>query len=142
MSASTGLVPGGLRWFDRTAAPAPRTRPDPRTEDEASRDRRLFCAFCHHPITHLDERIEVGGRHRHRCTNPGGYTFEIGCFRAAVGCIANGIATEAHTWFRGYAWRVALCASCERQLGWRFEAPTDCFHGLILDRVTSAEGSP
>jgi hypothetical protein len=130
-----------LTFFDPRGSTAARSQLAPGVEDESKKERRLFCALCRHPITHQDERIEVNGGHRHRCTNPAGYTFEIGCFREAGGCIVVGAATEAHTWFKGYAWKIALCASCERHIGWRFEARADHFHGLILDRLSSIGGT-
>ncbi len=135
------LALSSLVFFDPRGATAGQRQVAARAEDEAKKEKRLFCALCRHPITHQDERIQVNGRHEHRCTNPGGYTFRIGCFREAGGCIAIGEATEAYTWFKGYAWRVATCASCERHLGWRFQGPADYFHGLILDRLTSVGGA-
>lgn len=131
----------GLAFFDRRGVTAGKPRVAAGVEQETRKEKRLFCALCRHPITHQDERIEVNGAHEHRCTNPAGYTFWIGCFHEAGGCIATGEATTAHTWFKGYAWRIAICASCERHLGWRFEAPADHFHGLILDRLASVGGT-
>ena len=131
----------GLRFFDRNGVLAREQRLGIGVEDEAKKEKRLFCTACRHPVTHQDERIEVNGAHQHGRTNPGGYTFEIGCFREAAGCMAPGEATEAHTWFKGYGWRIALCASCEQHLGWRFQAPADSFHGLILRRLTCAGGA-
>lgn len=137
MLAYMELALPGLTFFDRRGATAGQKRADARVEEEAKKEKRLFCALCRHPITHQDERIPVNGRHEHTCTNPGGHTFMIGCFREATGCVAFGVATEAHTWFKGYAWQVAVCARCEQHLGWRFLAQADHFHGLILDRLTS-----
>ena len=131
-------VHAAFRFFDRNGALAREKQTRARVEDEARREKRLFCAACRHPITHQEERIQVNGGHAHRCTNPAGHTFEIGCFHEAGGCIAVGEATEAHTWFDGYAWRIARCAGCEHHLGWRFHGPGDYFHGLILGRLTSA----
>jgi hypothetical protein len=135
------LAHPGLVLFKPRAATASQQQPGARIEVEAKLEKRLFCALCRHPITHQDERIPVNGRDEHTCTNPGGYTFRIGCFREAAGCTAVGAGTTAHTWFKGYAWQVALCASCERHLGWRFQAPAGYFHGLILDRLTSVGGA-
>jgi hypothetical protein len=127
----------GLAFFVRRRTAARAQQAGARASEKTRQERRLFCALCRHPITHQDERVEVNGAHQHRCTNPGGYTFAIGCFHEAGGCIAVGDATDAHTWFKSYAWKIALCAGCERHLGWRFQAPADYFHGLILDRLTS-----
>lgn len=112
-----------------------------RAQEQEKKDKRLFCALCRHPITHQDERIEMAGGHRHTRTNPAGFTFTFGCFREAAGCTVVGAPTLEHTWFHGYAWRIALCAACEQHLGWRFQAPGDRFHGLILERLTSAGGA-
>jgi len=127
----------GLILFDRRGAAEGRGQVAAQAGVRAKADMRLFCALCRHPVTHQDQRIAVNGGHEHRCTNPGGYTFDIGCFHEAGGCITTGEATAAHTWFSGYAWRIAICASCDRHLGWRFQAPEHYFHGLILGRLTS-----
>jgi hypothetical protein len=130
----------GLAFFDRRGATASEKRAGARGEEKAEEEKRLFCAHCRHPVTHQHERIPVNGRHEHTCTNPGGHTFGIGCFHEAAGCVALGAATEAHTWFKGYAWQVAVCGRCEQHLGWRFHAPAHYFHGLILERLTSVAG--
>lgn len=111
-----------------------KTRGDRKSEVE----KRLFCAACRHPVTHQGERIPVQGAHEHRCTNPHGITYHIGCFREAGGGVPIGVATAEYTWFPGYAWRLVLCANCRAHLGWRFQSPDDYFHGLILVRLTSA----
>jgi len=135
------LARPGLLFFEPRGATAGEKQAGARVEGGAKKEKRLFCALCRHPITHQDERIPVNGRSEHTCTNPGGYTFRICCFHEAGGCVAIGEATTAHTWFKGYVWQVAICASCERHLGWRFQAPADYFHGLILDRLTTVAGA-
>jgi hypothetical protein len=55
--------------------------------------------------------------------------------RAAPGCTTQGAASREHTWFAGYAWRIANCASCLGHLGWRYERGADGFFGLILERL-------
>jgi len=135
------LVLPGLAFFEPQTTIKGEKRSKTRPDDDARKEKRLFCAACRHPITHQDERIPVGGSHEHTCTNPGGSTFRIGRFHEAGGCIAAGESTMEHTWFRGYSWQVALCASCERHLGWRFQASADYFHGLIVDRLSSVAGA-
>lgn len=100
----------------------------------------LVCAACGERVTTLKERMEKNGAHAHTFTNPHGLTFEIGCFKHAPGCRPVGEATEAWTWFPGYAWRVGVCAACGAHLGWGYEPanpdPEDSgFFGLILDRL-------
>ena len=110
-----------------------KAKPDARPKLE----KRLFCAACRRPVTHQDERIIVQGGHEHRCTNPQGISYHIGCFREAAGCAAVGEATTEYTWFKGYAWRIATCAHCHVHLGWHFQSESDYFHGLIVARLTS-----
>lgn len=126
-----------LLFFDPHGEPQRRGRTRVKADEASRRERRLFCAACKQPVTHQDERIAVAGGHEHRCTNPHGLSFRIGCFRDAAGCAAVGAATIEYTWFQGYAWRIAVCAHCRAHLGWRFEADAERFHGLIVDRLTS-----
>jgi hypothetical protein len=103
-------------------------------------DRRLFCVACGHAITHWDHAVAIDGAREHRLTNPAGFSFHIGCFRAADGCTEMGDATTEHTWFAGCAWRIAVCARCRAHVGWRFEG-REGFYGLILSRLRSAASS-
>lgn len=105
---------------------------------DLKQEKRLFCAACRHPVTHLDERIPVQGNHEHRFTNPHGITYHIGCYREAAGCSAVGEGTKEFSWFPGHAWRIVLCANCRTHLGWRFHSGDEYFHGLIVNRLTSA----
>jgi hypothetical protein len=107
-------------------------------DDALQRERRLFCARCHHAVTHQDQRIAVSGGQEHDFTNPHGFSFRIGCFREASGCVATGERTTEHTWFPGYAWQVAQCERCGIHLGWLFASSADGFYGLIIERLTSA----
>lgn len=109
---------------------------------EKSKDRDpLICAACGERITSIRERVAMNGTHSHTFTNPHGFTFDIGCFRSAPGCKPLGEATQAWTWFPGYAWRMAVCGGCGAHLGWGYEpAPANAeaggFFGLILDRLS------
>lgn len=100
--------------------------------------RALLCAACRHQVTSDRERIEMLDRHEHTCTNPHGIAYRIGCFRQAPGCTGAGPLDSAFSWFPGYTWQIALCQRCRAHLGWIFRAGTDCFHGLILDRLVAA----
>lgn len=82
----------------------------------------------------------MGGTHLHRCTNPAGYTYDIGCYRAAPGCGLLGEATAGDTWFAGYRWQIAVCGSCGAHLGWRYaNAGSDTFYGLITAQLVSEQ---
>ena len=100
-------------------------------------DKRLCCKMCGHAITHDKDRIERSGAHTHSFTNPNGLRFHIGCFVGVNGCVEIGESTNEYTWFPGYAWRIALCTSCHKHLGWKFRSDhSDVFHGLILSRLS------
>lgn len=129
-----------LLLFDPERDEAPRVKATVRADATPKREKRLFCAACRTLITDQDERIPIQGAHEHACTNPHGLTFHIGCFRSAQGCAHYGEATAEYSWFKSYAWRIALCAKCQAHLGWAFEAQTSGFYGLILDRLTSHSG--
>jgi hypothetical protein len=112
----------------------------PETDREPGAEDNIFCRSCGQAITKASERIQMSGSHRHTFTNPHGFTFEIGCFRTADGCVCVGPATAEHTWFAGFMWRIAVCASCRIHMGWRFTAadPAAAFNGLILNRLAEA----
>lgn len=106
---------------------------------DAGSDRRLLCAACGLAVTGVDSRIHRNGAHEHCFCNPLGLEFHIGCFDAAPGCGLIGQATEAHTWFAGFAWRIGLCRRCGTHLGWGYQCGGEGFFGLILDRLRRAD---
>ena len=101
----------------------------------------IRCSACGQRITSAGERISQAGSHEHNFANPAGFEFHIGCFRAAPGCGQMGSVTEAWTWFRGYAWSVALCTQCGTHLGWAYRpmGTGEGFYGLILDKLTTEQ---
>jgi hypothetical protein len=112
--------------------------PEEHVEDETLEDEEAFivCRHCSQLITRPADRILKDGLHRHTFANPHGIVYEIGCFGAAVGCGYSGAPTYEFTWFKGYQWRIAVCAACLTHLGWLFTSSGgDQFHGLILDRL-------
>jgi hypothetical protein len=92
-----------------------------RLQGNTAKGSQILCAQCRHPVTRQAERMAVDGAHEHRRTNLAWYRFHFGCFRAAPGCATQGAPSLEHTWFAGYAWKIAVCASCLVHLGWRFE---------------------
>lgn len=108
----------------------------PRREPEG----RVCCAACAHTVTRPRARIDVQGSHQHRFLNPMGIPYEIACYGEAPGCFQLGEATEEHTWFPGYAWRVALCGSCQIHLGWGFGSREGGhFFALIVERLITRD---
>jgi len=100
------------------------------------------CKTCGGLITHSDRLIAVGGANRHLFTNPAGVDCDFQTFYSCPGAIAIGQATEAHTWFSGYCWRMAFCRHCEQHLGWHYEAvsryerPLE-FWGILVSQLTT-----
>lgn len=137
MAACFPLALWPYSFFDPKSRTERQQRQAPAVEDAAGRASRLYCARCRHAITRTDERISVNGQHDHSFVNPYGLQFHIGCFRRAPGCAAVGGATAEHTWFPGYAWRVAVCGRCDGHLGWMYTAAGDGFYGLIIGRLTA-----
>jgi hypothetical protein len=110
-------------------------QPTAGSASERPRPRQYWCARCTTRVTDEDAAIEVGGAHRHRCVNPAGEPFELGCFAEAPGCISTGEPTDEFTWFPGYAWSFACCANCSAHLGWCYEGGGPRFYGLIFARL-------
>ncbi|KAF3575214.1 hypothetical protein F2Q69_00062599 [Brassica cretica] len=54
--------------------------------------------------------------------NPHGYVHEIMTFYKANDIAISGRSVKEDSWFPGYAWTIANCATCETQLGWLFTA--------------------
>ncbi|GMH12414.1 hypothetical protein Nepgr_014255 [Nepenthes gracilis] len=54
--------------------------------------------------------------------NPYGYVHEIMTLYKANGLALIGHPVDEYSWFPGYAWTIANCATCERQMGWLFTA--------------------
>lgn len=114
-------------------------RPVPRgtreRETVTRRDDRVRCGQCRATLTFRELAVERGGAHEHTFRNPAGYSWTLRCFRDAAGCTSVGELTGEATWFAGYEWCLAQCASCGRQLGWWFVGDGPPFVGLIKTRI-------
>lgn len=95
----------------------------------------LVCAACERRISHADYRIEVAGAHAHTCVNPDGFVHHLGCFAVATGLAYLGPTETGFSWFPGFTWQLAHCATCDRHLGWIYRCAGESFHGLVLDRL-------
>lgn len=105
-------------------------------ENDIFEETSVLCSTCKHKITIRREMISVNGAHQHTFANPNGIIFDIGCYKTAPGCLNTGPFTDEFSWFKGYMWRVSICASCFTHLGWLFlSSGNDYFFGLITDRV-------
>ncbi|XP_059657146.1 uncharacterized protein LOC132303760 [Cornus florida] len=54
--------------------------------------------------------------------NPDGFVHEIMTLYKTNGIALIGHAIKDYSWFPGYAWTIARCATCESQMGWLFTA--------------------
>ncbi|MCL2790899.1 MAG: cereblon family protein [Desulfobulbus sp.] len=108
----------------------PADRPDGQAADQDGR--AILCAVCNAAITRQQQARAVNGEHEHAFFNPAGIAFAIRCFHTAPGTVAQGESSSEFTWFPGYRWRIALCATCRTHLGWRFTGDGS-FYGLIAD---------
>ena len=111
---------------------------DPRAEEttRTELDDRVRCARCRAEITRGSLAVQRGGAHEHTFRNPAGYSWTIGCFRDASGCTSGGDFTDEASWFPGYEWAFAPCATCGRHLGWWFVGTGPSFVGLIVSRLS------
>lgn len=91
---------------------------------------------CRTELTSGSLAVRRGGAHQHTFRNPAGYSWTIRCFRDAGGCTSAGPFTAEATWFAGYQWCLALCATCGCHLGWWFVGSGPSFVGLIAPRIT------
>jgi hypothetical protein len=80
------------------------------------------CSSCGGLITHSDQLLSIEGKSIHSFVNPSGIEFDFRSFSFCAGAIALGEATEEHSWFAGYRWRIALCRTCGLHMGWHYEA--------------------
>ncbi|MDH3680602.1 MAG: cereblon family protein [Acidimicrobiia bacterium] len=106
------------------------TEPEPTTARS-----KVRCAACDAELTTSSRSVQRGGGHEHTFRNPAGYSWTLSCFRDAPGCAGEGEETTEATWFTGYAWRLAVCATCRRHVGWWFVGSGPSFIGLIVTRI-------
>ncbi|MFP3870899.1 MAG: cereblon family protein [Syntrophobacteria bacterium] len=100
------------------------------------------CSTCHRLITQSDRLLCIGGTYRHLFVNPAGAQCDFYTFSSCPGAAAAGEATEAHTWFAGYCWRLAFCRQCGQHLGWHYSAVSGSrrpghFWGILVFHLTS-----
>lgn len=109
--------------------------------------RAFQCAACGSLVTHSDRLLGFNGRNRHLFVNPAGVECDFHTFFSCPGAVALGEGTEEHTWFSGYAWRMAFCRNCFQHLGWFYEGVSGTerpreFWGILLVRIMTARADP
>lgn len=129
--------PGRSRYCFRGDRQSGAGRPDVKVveEDQSEPEKSICCKFCGFPVTTRDQKISVGSSHTHTFFNPAGIVFELGCFKAAPGCLVSGDPTSEFTWFAGYLWNFSHCRNCRAHLGWFYQQEERNFFGLILTKL-------
>lgn len=126
-----------IQWylFDSRSGSAERRKERESGIDAHKKHRgRILCRSCHFPITSKTMALSIDGQDTHVRVNPAGVSYSFACYREAPGCTVIGEATSEFSWFRGYRWRLALCAACGEHIGWHFAGETP-FFGLIVNRL-------
>lgn len=107
----------------------PRATPErePHDEDDSELERRdhdaIVCRHCGAQVSSRRAFFSMDGESASRIfSNPYGLLHEIFTVRQAQGLLLEGPPTTEFSWFPGYAWEVAYCASCHAHLGWEFTA--------------------
>ena len=95
------------------------------------------CSGCRHLITHSDRLLHVTGTIKHFFVNPSGVECNFYTFSTCRGAVALGSGTTLHSWFSGYAWRMAFCGACGQHLGWHYEGVSESarprdFWGMLV----------
>jgi hypothetical protein len=103
-----------------------------------------LCGACGSLMTHSDQLLLVDGQSRHFFVNPAGVECDFYTFSSCPGAMALGEATEAHTWFSGYGWRMAFCVHCGQHMGWYYEAISAvkrpvAFWGILVSQLKTVE---
>ena len=104
-------------------------------EGERISSQNILCKACFGKVTTKNDQFEKNNQDEHCFFNPHGVAFVISCFHRAH-CIIHGESSYEFTWFKGYAWSLAMCVQCREHLGWFFEGRGgDSFYGLIVDKL-------
>jgi len=118
------------------AGEAPETDTTDQTDTDS--EKALLCRKCRAAVTSNSYAVAVNGNHHHTFFNPAGIIYEVRCFNRAKGCAVHGQPTDEFSWFKGYVWRFALCATCLDHLGWIFDSGEKSFFGLIASKLIDA----
>lgn len=122
--------------FKNDFTPDSDNRTDEKTEISEKEEKIVTCAHCGFPISRKKYIVPINGNSEHTYFNPSGHMFNFICFSEAKGCYPYGSPTSEFSWFEGYLWHYALCASCGYHLGWHFINESTSFYGLITTEIS------
>ncbi|VAH21344.1 unnamed protein product [Triticum turgidum subsp. durum] len=81
----------------------------------------IKCGYCKSEIAkHSDVVVMSSDGPLGTYVNNHGYVHATITVNNATGLALEGDPTEEHSWFPGYAWTIASCASCGSNIGWLF----------------------
>ncbi|CAG4942173.1 unnamed protein product [Parnassius apollo] len=82
----------------------------------------LCCSSCMAEIARREDIFAMSSDGVHsNYTNLGGYMHDIVTVSRASNTHLSGRPSREYSWFPGYAWTIAVCASCMAHVGWRFD---------------------
>jgi len=135
---TSGAVARGMEQ-QHQEQPAP---PHSGAPEEQPRQQYMICASCRHlvlgAVDVIEEKAETWKEAVYpyelsvcdrdcwcySATNPGDVRFDVvRALPTAEGVVLKSAPVPEHSWFPGYAWRMAHCRSCRGHLGWGFCAP-------------------
>ncbi|XP_075982339.1 protein cereblon-like isoform X2 [Anticarsia gemmatalis] len=102
----------------------------------------LCCSSCLSEIARNEHIIPMSSEGVHsNYVNLGGYMHDLLTVSQTMHISLNGSPTAEYSWFPGYAWTIANCASCSAHVGWRFVAlkrtlRPQHFYGLCRNYVS------
>ncbi|KAL0879144.1 hypothetical protein ABMA27_002939 [Loxostege sticticalis] len=83
----------------------------------------LCCSSCMTEIARREHIFAMSSEGVHsNYTNLGGYMHDIVTVSRAGQITLDGAPSAEYSWFPGYTWTIALCATCTHHVGWRFDA--------------------
>ncbi|KAL3498519.1 hypothetical protein ACH5RR_041251 [Cinchona calisaya] len=84
---------------------------------------RIRCKTCENLIARRSDVLVMSSEGPLGAyVNPHGCVHEVMTLRKANGLAVVGYPVKEHSWFPGYAWSIAECATCDYQTGWLFTA--------------------
>ncbi|ONK79086.1 uncharacterized protein A4U43_C01F2800 [Asparagus officinalis] len=83
----------------------------------------ICCKNCHTLIAKRSDMVIMSSDGPlNAYVNPHGYVHEAITVYNATALALWGSPSKEHSWFPGYAWTIANCATCESHMGWLFTA--------------------
>ncbi|XP_020187370.1 uncharacterized protein [Aegilops tauschii subsp. strangulata] len=100
----------------------------------------IKCGYCKSEIAkHSDVVVMSSDGPLGTYVNNHGYVHATITVNNAMGLALEGDPTEEHSWFPGYAWTIASCASCGSNIGWLFSTTKRHLHPKSFWGIRSSQ---